>query len=406
MTEFIIEADGGSRGNPGPAGSGAVVIDAETGEVVAEIARFIGIATNNVAEYTALLAALEVCAELDPSAKVQVRMDSKLVIEQMAGRWQIKHIDMRQLAAAVRELADGRVRSWQWIPREQNSRADAQANKAMDDATDTITIFSALTKAVAAASPVTSSKQAKQESAPPKVASVAEFNAELPSSVRAPGGVTKPLTTIILVRHGRTALTESKRISGRGGENPPLSEAGRDDAARVARAIAQIGKSGPWAHIKAPSAIVCSPVLRAHETAKIIGAAIDVNADLDEGLSEISFGSWDALTNDEARAQNPALFEQWRGSWQVSPPGGESLLDFDARVGAARERIFEQHPGETVVVVSHVMPTRGFIRAAFEAGISAYWRPQISPCSISIIRFWGSETAEILAINSTTHLAD
>jgi len=75
-------------------------------------------------------------------------------------------------------------------------------------------------------------------------------------------------------------------------------------------------------------------------------------------------------------------------------------------VAAARQRIFANHAGETVVVVSHVMPTRAFIRAAFEAGISAYWRPQISPCSISIVRFWADQTAEVLAINATSHLAD
>ena len=398
MSHFIIEADGGSRGNPGPAGSGAVVIDAATGVVLVEIARFIGIATNNVAEYTGLIAALEACADLDAQAKVSVRMDSKLVIEQMAGRWQIKHADMKHLAAKARELSVGRVQSYQWIPREQNGRADALANKAMDERSNSIRFTGA------EPSPANSVSVGAQVAAP--MAAMAEFNAELPSSVRAPGGVSSALTTIILVRHGRTALTESKRISGRGGDNPPLSEAGRNDAARVAKAVAQIGKSGPWAHLKMPTAIVHSPIERARETAAFIGAAIGVAPAADDDLSEISFGAWDGLTNNEAREAYPELFEQWRGSWQINPPGGEALIDFDARVSAARERIFANHPGETVVVVSHVMPTRGFIRAAFEAGISAYWRPQISPCSISIIRFWGDETAEVLAINATSHLAD
>jgi probable phosphoglycerate mutase len=395
LTKFIVEADGGSRGNPGPAGSGAVVIEASSGQVLVEIARFIGIATNNVAEYTALIAALEACQKLDAEATVSVRMDSKLVIEQMSGRWQIKHADMRDLAAQARALAVGRVKSYQWIPREINNRADALANKAMDERADSIRFI---------ATDSNHGELAATVSTP--MAAVAEFNAELPSSVRAPGGVTAQLTTIILVRHGRTALTESKRISGRGGENPPLSPAGRDDAARVAKAVSQIGRTGPWAHIKAPTAIICSPVLRAHETANIIGSSLSVTPRTDEDLSEISFGAWDGLTNDEARSAYPELFEQWRGSWQVSPPGGEALIDFDARVAAARDRIFLAHPGETVVVVSHVMPTRGFIRAAFEAGISSYWRPQISPCSISIVRFWGNETAEVLAINATAHLAD
>ena len=129
--EFIIEADGGSRGNPGPSGSGAVIIDAQTGEIVVEIAKFGGVATNNVAEYKAVLAGLVEVFKLDPQARIQVRMDSKLVVEQMSGNWKIKHQDMQALAIEVQTLIAGKKVSWQWIPREQNSRADALANKAI-----------------------------------------------------------------------------------------------------------------------------------------------------------------------------------------------------------------------------------------------------------------------------------
>jgi len=395
LARFILEADGGSRGNPGPAGSGAVVIDAASGEVLAEVARYIGVATNNVAEYRALIAGLEVCRQLDPDAKVDVRMDSKLVIEQMSGRWKIKHVGMKDLAAEARELAIGRVHAFKWIPREQNTLADAVANRAMDEMSDSTNIF---------AGTQTTSSGNEQTSAP--MAAVAEFNLELPSSVRAPGGVTKKLTTLVLVRHGRTALTETKKISGSGGANPSLSLAGRDDAAKVARAIAQIGVSGQWAHLKRPTAIVTSPILRAIETADAIGRPLGITPEVIDGLAEISFGVWDGLTNEEAREWYPEVFEQWRGSWQVSPPGGESLSDFDQRVMQAKDFILEKHEGETVVVVSHVMPTRGFIRSAFDAGISAYWRPQIAPCSMSVLRLWGSESAEILAVNATSHLAE
>ncbi len=100
MREFIVEADGGSRGNPGPAGYGAVVSDAATGETLREAAEYIGVATNNVAEYRGLLAGLRAAHDLDPDATVHVRMDSKLVVEQMSGRWKIKHPDMKPLADA------------------------------------------------------------------------------------------------------------------------------------------------------------------------------------------------------------------------------------------------------------------------------------------------------------------
>ncbi|MER7908786.1 bifunctional RNase H/acid phosphatase [Streptomyces sp. NPDC096068] len=130
--ELVVEADGGSRGNPGPAGYGAVVLDAVTGETLAEAAEYIGVATNNVAEYKGLVAGLKTARELFPDATVHVRMDSKLVVEQMSGRWKIKHPDMKPLAAeAGRVFPAGRVR-YEWIPRERNKHADRLANEAMD----------------------------------------------------------------------------------------------------------------------------------------------------------------------------------------------------------------------------------------------------------------------------------
>mgnify|MGYP000087122072 CR=1 FL=1 len=385
---LIIEADGGSRGNPGPSGSGAVVINRGTGEILVEIAEYIGVATNNVAEYRALLAAVREALKLDPEAHLEVRMDSKLVIEQMSGAWKIKHPDMQALAIQIHQILAGRPMGWTWIPREQNSRADALANRAMDNKRTEVL------HAVGFGG-----------EQPASVASTVEFDADLPSSVRAPGGVTKPLTTLILVRHGRTALTESKRISGSGGADPELSDAGESDARAVALELAKIGTAGPWAHLKPPSAIVTSPIARTRGTAEVIGKALRLDPIVLDGIREISFGSWDGLTNDEARAQNPDLFEAWRGSWVVSPPGGESLSEFDDRIRVARNQILERFAGQTVVVVSHVMPIRGFIRVAFDADIAGYWRPQISPCSITILRLWGGEAAEVTTVNATHHLS-
>ncbi|MEU5278757.1 bifunctional RNase H/acid phosphatase [Streptomyces asoensis] len=132
MREFIVEADGGSRGNPGPAGYGSVVIDAATGETLAERAEYIGVATNNVAEYRGLVAGLRAARELDPSATVRVRMDSKLVVEQMSGRWKIKHPDMKPLAAQAARVLPAAQVTYEWIPRERNKHADRLANEAMD----------------------------------------------------------------------------------------------------------------------------------------------------------------------------------------------------------------------------------------------------------------------------------
>ena len=135
--KLIVEADGGSRGNPGPAGYGAVVRDAASGDVLAELSESLGTTTNNVAEYSGLIAGLETAGDLAPGADVDVRMDSKLVVEQMSGRWQIKHPALQPLAsrasAAARRL--GRV-TYEWVPRARNTHADRLANQAMDEARD------------------------------------------------------------------------------------------------------------------------------------------------------------------------------------------------------------------------------------------------------------------------------
>ena len=132
---FIVEADGGSRNNPGQAAYGAVVIDPESGEVIVECAESIGIASNNVAEYSGLVEGLEAVRALDPEATVLVKMDSKLVVEQMSGRWKIKHPDMRALAMKARDVLPYENVEYQWIPRAENSRADALLNMVLDSRT-------------------------------------------------------------------------------------------------------------------------------------------------------------------------------------------------------------------------------------------------------------------------------
>ncbi len=129
---LIVEADGGSRGNPGLSGSGAVVIDPVSGEILAEIGLYGGIASNNVAEYKGMIAGVRRALEIDPDAELHIRMDSKLVVEQMSGRWKIKHPAMADLAQEARELLTGTPVRFEWMPRLENSRADKLANLAMD----------------------------------------------------------------------------------------------------------------------------------------------------------------------------------------------------------------------------------------------------------------------------------
>lgn len=381
--EFIVEADGGSRGNPGPSGSGAIVIDAENGLVITEISSFGGIATNNVAEYRAVIAGLTEAFRHNPQASVIVRMDSKLVVEQMAGNWKIKHPDMQLLGIEVQKLIAGKNVKWTWIPREQNSRADALANEAMDNERDVIRHL------------VHDQVQSSTS---------LEFNPTNPSSIRAPGNVLEPLTTLILVRHGRTALTEAHKISGGTGDDPSLSKLGQQDASAVAKLIQGFGTSNTFGHLPKPTAVIASPMNRTRETAAQIADALGLEVATDELLREISFGDWDGHTNEEVAAKWPEVFQSWRGSWAEAPPNGESLEAFDARIKKVRETILKKYRGQTVVVVAHVMPIRGFLTLAMDAGPSGYWRPQVAPCSVSVIRHWGEDFAELVTANFTAHL--
>ena len=129
---FVLYADGASRGNPGPAAYGAVIFDA-SGNLVAELGENLGIRTNNYAEYQAVIAGLRHIETGWPGAEVLVRMDSKLVVEQLSGRWQIKHPELRELAQEAIRIIRGLTVKLEWIPREQNSLADAAANRALDD---------------------------------------------------------------------------------------------------------------------------------------------------------------------------------------------------------------------------------------------------------------------------------
>ena len=130
-----LYADGGARGNPGPAAGAAVLLD-EAGNVVAERAQYLGRATNNVAEYTGLIVGLEEAKRLGVT-KLDVRLDSLLVVQQMRGIWKIKNPGLRPLALrAGALLAEFPDRTVEHVRREQNTLADALVNRALDEAAE------------------------------------------------------------------------------------------------------------------------------------------------------------------------------------------------------------------------------------------------------------------------------
>jgi len=128
---YQIYSDGASRGNPGPSGIGAVIL--KDGEVVHEIAKYIGEVTNNVAEYEALLEALDYCVKHKLSP-VEILADSQLLIRQLCGQYKVKHENIKPLYQRARDyLVHLKVTGYQHVPREQNKHADKLANQGIDE---------------------------------------------------------------------------------------------------------------------------------------------------------------------------------------------------------------------------------------------------------------------------------
>ena len=130
---ILIYTDGAARGNPGPAGLGAILRDAETGNVLAELARFLGVRTNNYAEWTAVEDALQEALRLG-ATHVDLRMDSELVARQITGRYRVKHPDLKPIHASVMGML-GRLDGYTvgHVPRELNKDADRLSNVAIDE---------------------------------------------------------------------------------------------------------------------------------------------------------------------------------------------------------------------------------------------------------------------------------
>ncbi|MEU1800331.1 bifunctional RNase H/acid phosphatase [Streptomyces sp. NPDC019937] len=383
---FIVEADGGSRGNPGPAGYGAVVLDAVTGEPLAEVAEYIGTATNNVAEYKGLIAGLRAAHALDPEADVQVRMDSKLVIEQMSGRWKIKHPDMRPLATEAKGLLPPGQVTYGWIPREQNSHADRLANEAMDAGKRGEQWQPKVPPGgtLATAAPEAPAHDALASAAPAAPA-VGWGSADLGAP-----------TTFVLLRHGETPLTPEKRFSGSGGSDPGLSDIGHRQAELVAASLAARGTI---------QAVVTSPLRRCRETAHTVATRLGLDVRVDEGLRETDFGAWEGLTFAEVRDRYPDDLDTWLGSSKAAPTGGgESFATVARRVALSRDKLIARYAGRTVLLVTHVTPIKTLTRLALGAPPESLFRMELSAASLSAVAYYGDGNASVRLLNDTSHL--
>ncbi|MFC7273472.1 bifunctional RNase H/acid phosphatase [Paractinoplanes rhizophilus] len=366
-----VEADGGSRGNPGPAGYGAVVRTHPTGEVLLERYGALGVTTNNVAEYTGLIEGLSAALELK-ATEVDVRMDSKLVIEQMSGRWQIKNPGLRPLAASAAELVSKFERvSFEWIPRERNKAADALANRAMDEAAG------------------------KVPKAAPEVSIADDISDKSSTASWAPPASLDEATRIILVRHGETALTKQGRYSGRG--DVRLSDEGQAQAMAAGGRVAGISRD--------VTAVVSSPLGRCVRTAELIAAEVGgLPVTVVDDLIECDFGEWEGLTFAEVQARWPAEMTAWLGSTSVAPPGGESFQAVAKRTRAAMATVLKAYAGGVVVVVSHVSPIKLILRDALAASDAFLHRLFLDAAGVSTMDVWPDGNIAVRSVNETSHL--
>lgn len=366
VRRVIVEADGGSRGNPGAAAYGALVRDADTGELIADVAETIGVTTNNVAEYEGLIAGLELAREFAPGAAVDVRMDSKLVVEQMAGNWKIKHADMRRLALRARELAPDEV-TWSWIPRAENAAADALANAALDGKRNGLR-----------------HRPAEFGSGGPAVTKVEPE----PAKHEAPGWgpPSTDATTFVLLRHGASPLTERKAFSGSGGDDPPLSELGLEQADRAAAHAAAVYDL---------DVIITSPLQRARQTAERVAGELGQSVQTDDRLRETNFGDWEGFTFSEIAERWPGEMKAWLSSASIAPPGGESFDSVFARTEAARSDLVGRFAGRTIGLVSHVGVIKMMMVAALQTPIDVVYRLELAPGSFTTIRWWGDGRASV-----------
>ena len=377
---FIVEADGGSRGNPGPAGYGALVKDALTGQVLDEIAESIGHATNNVAEYRGLIAGLRAAAALAERPAVEVRMDSKLVVEQMSGRWKIKHSDMIPLALEAREAAKdlGTVR-YTWIPRAQNAHADRLANEAMDAAVQ----GRPWSRRTRDPQPGSRSRPEAGSDEEPEPA---------PRATAAWAGPTATPTTTLLLRHGQTPLSDEKRFAGTG--DIPLTETGVLQAKAAARALGDRGID----------VIVSSPLRRCRDTSAEVAAATGTEIRIEDGFRETDFGDWEGHTFGEVRERWPAEMDAWLADPSVAPPGGESFADTARRVRTGLDKLMVRYRHQTVLVVSHVTPIKMLVRHALQAPPQALYRMHLDVSSLSVVDWYDDGPAVLRGLNDTHHL--
>jgi probable phosphoglycerate mutase len=197
----------------------------------------------------------------------------------------------------------------------------------------------------------------------------------------------------VLLRHGQTPMSVQKRYAGR--SDPPLTEAGVQQAAAAAKRLASAGFG----------VIVTSPLLRTVQTAQAVAAATGAAVVTDDGFRETDFGAWEGLTFAEVRERWPAELSAWLADPEIAPPGGESFTDVSARVTAALDRLLAAQAGQTVLIVSHVTPIKTLVAAALLAPPAALYRMHLDVAALCEIDWYADGPAVLRSFNDTSHLS-
>lgn len=210
-------------------------------------------------------------------------------------------------------------------------------------------------------------------------------------------------TTVVLVRHGETAMTAAKAYSGSSVPGPSLSAAGRVQAARAADLVARVGRR-LWPDLPHPGAVVASPMVRTCETAAAVGRRLGLTAVTDRAFAEADFGEWEGRTVAQIEDGWPGDLRRWHGEDGVRAPGGESVQDVGQRVRAGLERLLAGGTDRTVVVVSHAIAVRAAVGVTLDVPPSRWGSIRVVPASVSIVRWWPEGAREAVVVGMPSEI--
>jgi len=201
----------------------------------------------------------------------------------------------------------------------------------------------------------------------------------------------KPTVTVLL-RHGQTPMSVQKRYAGR--SDVPLTDTGVRQAAAAAKRLASAGIG----------VIVTSPLQRAVRTAEEVAAVTGAPVLTEDGFRETDFGAWEGLTFAEVRERWASEVTAWLADPVAAPPDGESFAQVGERVTAALHRVLAGHPGQTILIVSHVTPIKTLVAAALLAPPPALHRMHLDLAALCEIDWYADGPAVLRSFNDTAHL--